>query len=170
MLGDNFKFVLVLSFVLSAAITGCNNKKSESEFREIVLPKKLEFIEIDKSQKFDKSWFDRKYKVVVFARHADTHSPLKLDWQSAISEFENVAFLFYVSEKDTAKLIRNLKQFSFTHPIIHDPSEKFRELNVKGKEWTFISYLVKDNEIVGMGNPSLPDFKEKLTELIDESN
>ncbi|MCH6200302.1 hypothetical protein MMU07_11985 [Aquiflexum sp. LQ15W] len=169
MLRDNFKFVLVLSFALSAAITGCNNKKRESEFREIVLPKNLEFIEIDKSQKFDKSWFDRKIKVVVFAKHADTNSPFKLDWQSAISEFEDIAFLFYVSEKDTAKLISNLKKVNFTHPIIHDPSDEFRELNVKEKEWTFISYLVKDNEIVGMGNPSLPDFKEKLSELKNES-
>ncbi|WP_194975257.1 hypothetical protein [Aquiflexum lacus] len=169
MLRDNFKFVLVLSFALCTAITGCNNKKSESKFREIVLPENLEFIEINKSQKFDKSWFDRKYKVVVFARHADTHSPFELDWQSAISEFQDIAFLFYVSEKDTAKLIRNLKKVNFTHPVIHDPSEEFRELNVKGKEWTFISYLVKENEIVGMGNPSFPDFNKRLSELIDES-
>lgn len=168
MLRDNIKFVFVLSLALSSALTGCNNKKTEVEFRGIVLPKNLEFIEIDQSKKFDKSWFDRRFKVVVFVRHSDTHSPLKLDWQSAISEFEDIAFLFYVSEEDTSKLIRNLKQFSFSHPIIHDPSEEFRELNVKGKEWTFISYLVKDNEIVGMGNPSFPDFKEKLTELKDE--
>ena len=168
MLRDNFKFILVLCFAIFSAITGCNNKKSESKFREIVLPKNLEIIEIDKSQKFDKSWYDRKYKVVVFAKHADTHSPLNLDWQSAISEFEDIAFLFYVSEKDTAKLISNLKKVNFIHPVIHDPSEEFRELNVKEKEWTFISYLVKDNEIVGMGNPSLPDFKEKLKELQDE--
>ena len=106
--------------------------------------------------------------MVIFIRHVDSHSPFELEWQSAVTEFQDIAFLFYVSENDTTKLISHLKEVNFTTPIIHDPSEEFRKLNVKGTEWDFFSFLVKNNEIVGMGNPSFPDFQKKLIEFKKE--
>jgi len=137
MLRGHFKGVLVLCFALLTAIAGCNYKKGESKFRKIELPENLKIIELNESQKFDKSWFERKYKVLIFIRHVDLHSPFELEWQSAITEFQDIAFLFYVSENDTAKLISHLKEVNFTQPIIHDPSEEFRKLSVKGTEWDF---------------------------------
>jgi hypothetical protein len=168
-----FRFYYIVKFYLSctliASILGCNENKEQVIHREIVLPDNLEIIEVDKSVSFDKSWFGKKIKVVVFIRKAGPYSSLDLDWNSVISEFEDVAFLFYVSEKDKTKLINHLKEVDFIHPIIHDPNEEFRKLNVKEKEWTFISFLVKNNEIIGMGNPSLPDFRDKINKLIKES-
>lgn len=161
-----FKYNLCCAVI--ASILGCNEKKEQSKFREIFLPENLEIIEVDNSVSFDKSWFSKKLKVVVYIKKVGPYSTLDLDWKSAISEFPNIAFIFYVSEQDKTNLINYLKKVDFTHPVIHDPKEEFRKLNIKESDWTFISFLVKNNEIVGMSNPSLPNFNERLNEFVNE--
>lgn len=162
----NVKFYLGCALI--AFLLGCKENKDRVQHREIFLPENLQYIEIDNSTKFEQNWFDNKHKVVVFVKKAGPYSALDLEWQAAISEFPDVAFLFYVSEKDSTKLINHLKDVGFTHPVIHDPNEEFRKLNVKERELTFISFLVKDKEVVGMSNPSLVDFNKKLQELLKE--
>lgn len=163
------KFIFFLVFALLISIYGCNDSREKDKIREIVLPDELDIIELGESKRFDKNWYTKKFKVVAFIKNAGPYSTLNLDWQSAISDFPDVAFLFYVSENDTTKLINHLKEVNFTHPVIHDPTNEFRKLNVKDDGLTFICFLVKNNQIVGMGNPSIPDFKLMLNELINDS-
>lgn len=155
-----------LFFVLIVIIIGCNKKTEQEKYSKIVLPENLETIAIDGAIGFENSWYNNQFKVVVFVKNAGPYSTLDLDWKSAIAEYPNVAFLFYVSEQNKTKLINHLEEVGFTHPIIHDPDEEFRKSNVKERDLTFISFLVRDNNIVGMSNPSLTDFKMRLQELL----
>lgn len=163
---SNYLFRFFLYFASVAFVFGCKENKEQSKLRQIILPENLDIIEIDNSVSFDKSWFSKKLKVVVFIKKAGPYSTLDLDWMSAISEYHrNIAFLFYVSEPDRNKLVNHLKEVNFIHPVIHDPDEVFRKLNVKENDLTFISFLIRDDNIVGMSNPSFTDFKKKLEEL-----
>jgi hypothetical protein len=162
---DHKSNTFLIYLILIGYILGCDSKKESESRREISLPTNLEVIEIDSTRQFEESWFDKRFKVVVFIKNAGPHSTLNLDWEHAISEFQQISFLFFVSEKDSTKLVNHLKEVGFQHPVIYDPNEEFRKLNVRERELTFISYLVKDGRIVGLGNPSIPDFKAVLTEL-----
>jgi len=122
--------------------------------------------EIRDAVKFNTSWFDSKYKVAVYMSKVG-RSITNLDWQPAISNNKEVAFLFYISEKDPAKLIRQLRENNFSHPVIHDPNKEFYKANGIG-EVSFISFLLKDDRKVEMGNPSFPNFQERLDELTKE--
>jgi len=150
-------------FFLAIAI-GCKGDQRK-EIQTIYLPENLEVIHPENSVKFDNNWYKNEFKVVVFVKNAGPYSTLDLDWQSAITDFPNIAFLFFVSEKDKTKLIDHLEIVGFTHPVIHDPDEAFRKSNVKERELTFISFLVRNDNIVGMSNPSFTDFKKRLEEL-----
>jgi hypothetical protein len=156
----------LIYLILIGCILGCDNKKERESRREISLPTNLEVIEIDSIRKFEESWFDNRFKVVVFIKNAGPYSTLNLDWEHAISEFPQISFLFFVSEKDSTKLVNHLQEVGFYYPVIYDPNEEFRKLNVRERELIFISYLVKDDRIVGLGNPSIPDFKTVLAELM----
>lgn len=132
----------------------------------MIFPTDLNAIEVSDSVKFDTSWFDSKYKVAVYMNKVG-RSITNLDWQPAISNNKEVAFLFYISEKDTSKLIRQLKENNFSHPVLHDPNKEFYKLNVTG-ELSFISFLVKEDRKIEMGNPSFPNFQERLDALTNE--
>lgn len=156
-------YLLFHLFFLTITI-GCKSDRKQ-EKQTIYLPENLEVIHQENSAKFDDNWYKNEFKVVVFVKNAGPYSTLDLDWQSVMKEFPNIAFLFYVSEKDKPKLIDHLERVGFTHPVIHDPEEAFRKSNIKERELTFISFLVKNDKIVGMSNPSFPDFKVRLEEL-----
>ena len=156
-----------LYYFIIGSIIGCNKKTPQEKYSKVVLPENLETIAIDGSIGFDNSWYNNEVKVVVFIKNAGAYSTFDLDWQSAISEFPNIAFLFYVSEKDKTKLIDHLEKNGFKHPVIHDPDEAFRKSNIKERDLTFISFLVRDDNIVGMSNPSFTDFKKRLEELLN---
>lgn len=132
----------------------------------MVFPTDLTVIEPSDSVKFDTGWFDSKYKVAVYMNKVG-RSIKTLDWQPAISNNKEVAFLFYISEKDSSKLIRQLKENNFSHPVIYDPNKEFYKANGIGKV-SFISFLLKDDRKVEMGNPSFPNFQERLDELTRE--
>ena len=153
-------------FYLLISTMGCNSNKSGKDGKEIIFPTDLNVIEVSDSVKFDTSWFDSKYKVAVYMNKVG-RSITNLDWQPAISNNKEVAFLFYISEKDTSKLIRQLKENNFSHPVLHDPNKEFYKLNVTG-EVSFISFLVKDDRKTEMGNPSFSNFQERLDELTKE--
>lgn len=88
----NYLIVKLIFFGFVLIITvGCNS--SGKDGKQMVFPTDLTVIEPSDSVKFDTSWFDSKYKVVVFIEKAGPHSTLELDWQTAISENKDVAFL-----------------------------------------------------------------------------
>lgn len=132
----------------------------------MIFPTDLNVIEVSDSVKFDKSWFDSKYKVAVYMNKVG-RSITNLDWQPAISNNKEVAFLFYISEKDTSKMIRQLKENNFSHPVLHDPNKEFYKSNDIG-EVSFILFLVKGNRKIEMSNPSFPNFQERLDALTKE--
>lgn len=146
-------------------LPSCNKK--EEVYRKIILPKNLPVIEIVDSVKFNNDWYDKEIKVVGFFKSVRPYSLFSLDWQSSVRKFPQVAFLFYVSEKDSLKLIDHLESVNFVHPIIYDPNLEFQNLNIKDKSMTFICYLVKDDKIIGLGNPSNPKFDSLLYSLIE---
>ena len=155
--------LIVFCFVLVITI-GCNS--SGKDQNQMVFPTDLTVIEPSDSIKFDTSWFDSKYKVAVYMNKVG-RSITTLDWQPAISNNKEVAFLFYISEKDTSKLIRQLKENNFSHPLLHDPNKEFHEANGIG-EVSFISFLLKDDRKIEMSNPSFPNFQERLDALTKE--
>ncbi|MFO7822519.1 MAG: hypothetical protein R6V72_01180 [Cyclobacterium sp.] len=150
-------------FVLTSTI-GCNS--SGKDGKQMVFPTDLTVIEPSDSVKFDTSWFDSKYKVAVYMNNVG-RSITTLDWQPAISNNKEVAFLFYISEEDPSKLIRQLRENNFSHPVIHDPNKEFFKANGIG-EVSFISFLLKDDRKVEMGNPSFPNFQTRLEALTEE--
>lgn len=150
-------------FVLTSTI-GCNS--SDKDGKQMVFPTDLTVIEPSDSVKFDTSWFDSKYKVAVYMNKVG-RSITTLDWQPAISNNKEVAFLFYISEEDPSKLIRQLRENNFSHPVIHDPNKEFFKANGIG-EVSFISFLLKDDRKVEMGNPSFPNFQTRLEALTRE--
>jgi hypothetical protein len=161
----NYQIVKLIFFCFVLTITiGCNT--SSKDGKQMVFPTDLIIIEPSDSVKFDTSWFDSEYKVAVYMNKVG-RSLTTLDWQPAISNNKEVAFLFYISEKDSSKLIRQLKEYNFSHPVIHDPNKEFHKANGIG-EVSFISFLLKDNRKVEMGNPSFPKFQERLDELTNE--
>jgi|GEM_PF-1565609 len=157
---------LICFCYLLISTTGCNSNKSGKDGKEMIFPTDLNVIEVSDSVKFDTSWFDSKYKVAVYMNKVG-RSITNLDWQPAISNNKEVAFLFYISEKDTSKLIRQLKENNFSHPVLHDPNKEFYKLNVSD-EVSFISFLVKNNQFVEMSNPSLSNFQKRLDALTKE--
>lgn len=134
----------------------------------MAFPTDLTVIEPSDSIKFDSSWMDSKYKVVVSIEKAGPHSTLELDWQTAISENKDVAFLFYVSEKDSSKLVKHMKEVNFSHPVIHDPDKKFYNSNIIEDNLSFISFLVREDKTIEMGNPTILNFQERLDKLTNE--
>ncbi|MDN3688066.1 hypothetical protein [Cyclobacterium jeungdonense] len=154
-----FCFLLILTM-------SCNSNKSSKDGQQMVFLTDLTVIEPSDSIKFDTSWFDSKYKVAVYMNKVG-RSITTLDWQPAISNNKEVAFLFYISEKDSSKLIRQLRENNFSHPVIHDPNKEFYKANGIG-EVSFISFLLKDDRKVEMGNPSFPNFQERLDALTNE--
>lgn len=160
---------IVICFLLINTIA-CNPKKTNDIEEEIFLPRHLNSVGIKESVKFDTNWYNNQNKVVVFIRRAGSYSTLDLDWQSAISKYPEVAFLFFISEVDSTKLLEHLKEIEFSHPVIHDPNMEFRKLNVKENEVTFISFLVRNNKKIEMSNPSLPDFHDRLDALIEDTD
>ncbi|MBD3626649.1 hypothetical protein [Cyclobacterium sp.] len=152
--------LIFFCFVLTIII-GCNS--SGKVGKQMVFPTDLTVIEPCDSVKFDTSWFDSKYKVAVYMNKVG-RSITTLDWQPAISNNKVVAFLFYISEKDPSKLIRQLKENNFSHPVIHDPNKEFYKANGIG-EVSFISFLLKDDRKIEMSNSSFPNFQERLEAL-----
>lgn len=150
-------------FALTIAM-GCNS--SGKDGKQMVFPTDLTVIEPSDPVKFDTTWFDSKYKVAVYMNKVG-RSITTLDWQPAISNNKEVAFLFYISEEDPSKLIRQLRENNFSHPVIHDPNKEFFKANGIG-EVSFISFLLKGDRKVEMGNPSLPNFQERLDALTNE--
>lgn len=116
-------------FALTIAM-GCNS--SGKDGKQMVFPTDLTVIEPSDSVKFDTTWFDSKYKVAVYMNKVG-RSITTLDWQPAISNNKEVAFLFYISEEDPSKLIRQLRENNFSHPVIHDPNKEFFKRTVSGK-------------------------------------
>lgn len=155
--------LIFFCFLLTITI-GCNSSGKDGQ--QMVFPTDLTVIEPSDSVKFDNSWFDSKYKVAVYMNKVG-RSITTLDWQPAISNNKEVAFLFYISEKDPSKLIRQLKENNFSHPVLHDPNKEFYKVNGIG-EVSFISFLLKDDRKVEMGNPSFPNFQERLDALTNE--
>jgi len=110
----NWLIINLVSVCLLLLITiACYPNRSGKNEKELVFTADLAVIEPSGSIKFDSSWMDNKYKVVVFIEKAGPHSTMELDWQTAISENKNVAFLFYVSEKDSARLVKHTKEVNF---------------------------------------------------------
>lgn len=161
--------VNLVSVCLLLLITiACNPNRSGKNGKELTFPTNLAVIEPSGSIKFDSSWMDSKYKVVVFIEKAGRHSTMELDWQTAISENKDVAFLFFVSEKDSSKLIQHMKEVNFSHPLLWDPDKKFYKSNIIEDNLSFISFLVREDRIIEMGNPTVPNFQERLDELTKE--
>ena len=165
---NSFHIRIIIKTILCAFLFCCTPKEQKkNEKKEMFLPKDLNIINVKNSVPFDTNWYNYENKVVVFIKKAGPYSTLNLDWQSAISKFPDIAFLFYISEPDSSKLINHLKEVDFQHPVIHDYNFEFRNKNIRDKELTFISFLVKNNMIIEKGNPSIPNFHDRLFELMN---
>ncbi|AWW31760.1 hypothetical protein DN752_17395 [Echinicola strongylocentroti] len=159
-----FAIPVTFLWILSSCQT-----KTENSNKIIRFPQDVGVIEISDSSRFDEDWFDMENKVVIYIKNANDHSSLDLDWNTAIQKYPEVAFLFYIAESDSIKLIKHLKANQFSHPILYDPLQKFASLNLDPKEkLTFISMLVDNNEVVALSNPSFDDFLDQIEEIIHE--
>lgn len=156
----SFAHLLLCLFLLSACRSNSGNKIQKFSF-----PQHLSVISPSDSVSFNEDWFENKHKVAVYIKQAGRYSTLSLNWNDYIEEFPEIAFLFYISEQDSLKLVHHLSEVSFKHPIIYDPEEIFHKENDLQKPLTFISFLLKDDIVVEMSNPSLPNFRERLEDL-----
>ncbi len=88
-----------------------------------------------------------------------------------------IAFIFYLAEKDSSALKEKLNKYNYVGPVVHDPQNKFFELNRIERmdlyQHNYILFAVKDNIIIDIArkenNPSFPQHFEKyLNSFIKE--
>lgn len=156
---------LIVTMGIVYLFFSCNGGKKD-KIEPLILPRDLPTISMVDSVNFKPEWYGNKYKVVVFVKNAGRYSTLDLNWNDPIKDFPEISVLFYISEKDSSKLVNHLREVRFSHPVIYDPEEVFYKKNKLQSELTFISFLLKDDVIVEMSNPSMPDFKERLERLL----
>lgn len=143
---------------------GCSSSKPGTDL--IVHLENFEQINPLHHTPIDQSWFESENQVVVYFQNLGEFSGFDLDWKPFIQSNQSIKFIFYYSGQAPKKLESLLSELGFPVPIIYDPDKLFYKDNVTDRV-TFISYLVKDEFIVGMSNPSMPNFQEKLDELKD---
>lgn len=163
------KSTIMLSLLLSIGCNSCSNSNEE-----MVFPEGLQIVSLNDSIPFDPEWYNSEYKIVTYLRGA---FPLTSNWADPIEEFPEIAFLFYVKAKDSTFLKKQLEEFRYFGPVIHDPEDRFFESNRLDKLDTphnFIILAVKDNIIVDIpgkqDNPSFPEhFRIYLQKFLDEN-
>src|SRR5690554_2491932 len=91
--------LLGIYLVFFLLLSACRPNNGE-RVQKFSFPQHLSVISPSDSISFNQDWFNYKHKVAVYIKQAGRYSTLSLDWDHYITEFPEVAFLFYISEKD----------------------------------------------------------------------
>lgn len=87
--------MLILILSLLAGIS-CSEKK-----QEMIFPEGLNTISLNDSSRFNPEWYEYKYKIVTYLKGG---FPLSLNWEDPMRKFPQIAFIFYLAEKDSTVL------------------------------------------------------------------
>jgi hypothetical protein len=123
-----------------------------------------EIINPSKKVEFSEDWFESTYQVVIYTTYTGQYSILNFDWKSAIDENPDFKFIFYYSGRNISDLNEWIKKNQWEHPILLDKGKIFYNANVNSKV-SSIAYLVKNNRIIKLSNPSIPSFHNDLEHL-----
>lgn len=154
----NLKGFIIIIFILCLSSCEADRNKEIIHFREGEIINPLNLVG------FNEGIYDSENQVVIYFEGLGEYSILNLNWSKFIKENEDVKFIFYYSGSYLDELKNVLVESEFPMPMVYDPEKVFYKNNIK-EELTFISFLVKKNKIVGMSNPSIPNFQKKLDEL-----
>jgi hypothetical protein len=157
--------ILSLLVGIGALLFFINQKATETpKGKQIQHARNLEVINSTKGPKFDSTWFDAKYQVIVFAHGLSNYSLLNFDWTPYFENNPEIRFIFYYSGKDRSKLEEWMEGNGFQRPILYDPDRKFYASNVTG-DTNGITFNTKDGIVQFLENPSFPNYQDFLNEL-----
>lgn len=150
---------LASAFVLSAA---CTQKTEQKHL--LVFNNDLEVFSLGQGTPLEQ-WL-RCDKVVVYQNLKFGYSEM-FQWHEYIEEYPHVKFIFIVQAQDEARIKEFLLFYKLdNYSIFWDRNNRFKKDNKVESEVSFIAFLVdKENKVVGLSNPTIPDFPKRLAKL-----
>lgn len=150
---------LASAFVLS---TACTQKTEQKHL--LVFNNDLEVFSLGQGSPLEQ-WL-RCDKVVVYQNLKFGYSEM-FQWQEYIEEYPHVKFIFIVQAQDEARIKEFLLFYKLdNYSIFWDRNNRFKKDNKVESEVSFIAFLVdKENKVVGLSNPTIPDFSKRLAKL-----
>ena len=152
--------ILALQIFLVACLHGCNSKNKDV----LILPDELEVINTSVNKLMEDE-LKKRVKVVAIFYSEHTRVIDLPRYNEYINKYPEVGFVFYVDHDDKSELRNYLNEIDIKVPVYYDPNQEFIRSNKSRfrSKMTFIGYIVNfKNEILGLTNPSLPDFEKKL--------
>ena len=105
-------------------------------------------------------------KVVVYQNMKSEYYKM-FQWHEYIVSHPHVKFVFVVEATDEERINEFLSFNKLNnYSIFWDRHNRFKKKNKVESEITFIAFLVdKENRVIGLSNPSIPDFPKRLAKL-----
>jgi hypothetical protein len=152
-------WLLLIAFVLSVGCTQRTEKKQLLVFND-----ELEVFSLGQGSPLEQ-WL-RCDKVVVYQNLKFGYSEM-FQWHEYIEEYPHVKFIFIVQAQDEARIKEFLLFYKLdNYSIFWDRHNRFKKDNKIESEVSFIAFLVdKENKVVGLSNPTIPDFSKRLAKL-----
>ena len=165
-----FAYIILLLLIISCGNTEAEKTRKliEKWFgKEIFYPENVSF------ESYSREYGDRKmnlvkgdYSILFYIDSVDCMScKLRLDkWGELIHVVDSVSdgrtpFVFVFQSKRKEDMIHFLKRSGFEYPVFIDTEGLFNRLNNLPDNDVFHNFLLdKNNRIVAIGNPTLPDF------------
>jgi hypothetical protein len=152
-------WLLATAFVLSAA---CTQKTEQKQL--LVFNNDLEVFSLGQGSPLEQ-WL-KCDKVVVYQSLKIKDSG-RFQWHEYIEKYPHVKFIFIVQAQDEARIKEFLLSYKLdNYSIFWDRHNRFKKDNKVESEVSFIAFLVdKENKVVGLSNPTIPDFSKRLAKL-----
>jgi len=157
--------ILILLIGIGALLFFINQKETETpKGKQIQHFRNAEVINPDRGTKFDSSWFDADFQVIVFANNLSEYSIFNFDWNPYFENNPEIKFIFYYSGNEKSKIEKWMKETDFQWPILYDPAKAFYIQNVVG-DTNGIVFNTKNGIVQFLENPSFPNYQDFLDEL-----
>lgn len=143
--------------------------------KEIVFPKNMIFTRFGEDT-LNYQITKTKYKIVLYVDSNDcTWCKLQLSkWKELIGYFDsiskkNVSFIPIIHPKEMKEIQSILKKENFDKPVCIDNDDKFNKLNKLPKEIILQTFLLENNKVKIIGNPTYSEEIKKIyTNLLVE--
>ncbi len=160
--------ILVLLIGVGILLFFINKKETETPKGKLIQHfRNAEVINPEQGLKFDSSWFDASYQVVVFTQNLQEYSIFTFDWNIYFENNPEIKFIFYYSGKDKSKLVEWMKKTGFQMPVLYDPNKEFYSKNVTGMTNSIV-FNTKNGIVQFLENPSFPNYQDYLDKLKEE--
>lgn len=157
--------IVLLLLLIGGLLFFINKKETDtSEGNRIHHVKNLEVINPPNGPKFDSSWFDSEFQVIVYSGNIGDYSIITYDWDPYFENNPEIKFIFYYSGQDKNKLIKWMEENEFRRPVIYDPEKLFYKLNITGKTSSIV-LNTKAGVVQFLENPSFSNYQKFLDEL-----